>query len=371
MKEKQTYQKKAHQSCDLLERLEKVELHFIITFGRSGSTLLQAMLNRHPNILATLEQQFFLVNYKYFHSKKNWQDSDIKLFVKNIWLRKKDMAYLWKIDESSLIDQLKALRTNNKLNYQNACKLVYMNHQQFNENTKIIIDKNPIYLAHTDKILKIFPKTKIILLLRDYRGFYASITNYHSKPFKSNFAYLTTWKIGAKRLIKQLSKDKTNHLFLKYEDLITQPENKLRAISSYLSVEFSPLMLDYQVNDSFNSKKLITKRDAFQKTIKKNHRNLNKPLIGSNEQKWKSQLSRKEIQTLELILGKQGTVFNYLPSQKISIFQKYLFYISKAPSLIFSYLKSYIFIDLIYLLPFSIHRFIIQKGNQIIEARKE
>jgi len=359
------------QATGLIERLESTQLHFIITFGRSGSTLLQAMLNQHPNILATLEQHFFLVNYRHFHKKRNWTDADIHLFVNNIWLRKKEMAYLWKINKAVLIEQLKTLRISNKLNYKNACKLVYMNHYQFNEDTKIIIDKNPIYLAHTDKILNIFNSAKIILLLRDYRSFYASIKNYESKAFESNFAYLLSWKIGANRLIKQLNKNALDYTLVKYEDLIHQTENNLQKICAFLSLNYNDCMLSYMENDSFNAKEFGEKSAEFQMKIKRNHSNINKPIIKEKAQSWKTHLSEKEISTLEILIGSEGAYWEYHSSKKNSGFQRFWFYASNILKLTVNYVKAYAFVDLIFRLPFSVHRFIVEKGNQIIQNRNK
>lgn len=354
---------------NLLKRLEEVELHFIITFGRSGSTLIQSMFSQHPNILATLEQPFFLVNYRYFHKKINWTDEDIALFVENIWLRKKDMAYMWKIDESLLIQQLKTLRIHNKLTYKNACKLVYMNHYQFDDNIKIIIDKNPIYLAHIDKIIEVFPHNKMILLLRDYRGFYASIKKYQSKAFRSNFAYLLCWKIGANRLIKQLNS--LNYYPIKYESLVNQTEQQIQDLCTFLSIDYTASMLDYQDKNPFNPIELNEQNVAFQENIKHNHGNINKAIMRGNEQKWRTHLSIKEIKTLEILIGEQGSTWDYQPTQIISTSEKIWFYIKNSPLLLINYLKGYLFIDFIYKLPFFIHRFIVQKGNQIIESRKK
>ena len=361
--------KRKSSNNSLLKRLEEVELHFIITFGRSGSTLVQSMFNQHPNILATLEQPFFLVNYRYFHKKTNWKDADILLFVENIWLRKKEMAYLWKIDEQVLIQQLQILRSHGKLTYRNACKLVYMNHYQFNDKTKIIIDKNPIYLAHIDKILEVFPKTKMVLLLRDYRGFYASIKAYQFKAFRSNYAYLLSWKIGASRLIQQF-KTLDFHI-IKYEDLVNQTEKQLQDLCAFLSVDYVSSMLNYQDNNHFNPTELGEQNSAFQEKIKQNHGNIQKAIMKGNEQKWKERLSIKEIKTLEILLGTQGKTWDYQPTQTISTSEKIWFYIKNAPFLLINYLKAYIFIDLIYKFHFSMHRFIVQKGNQLIESRKK
>ncbi len=358
---------KSQDSPNFLKRLEEVKLHFIITFGRSGSTLLQSMLNGHPQVLATLEQQFFLVNYRYFHKKTNWVDKDIALFVENIWLRKKEMAYLWKIDEDLLIRQLKILREHHKLTYRNACKLVYMNHYQFNNDIKMIIDKNPIYLAHVDKIIEVFPEAKMIVLLRDYRGFFASIKAYESKPFQSNYPYILGWKIGANRFIPQL--DQIDFQIVRYDNLLNQTEQEVQKICAFLSIDYDASMLNYRKANLFLSEEL-EKQDAFlQKNIHQNHGNINKAIMKGNEQKWKSRLSIEEIKTLEILLGEEGKTWEYKPSQVISTSEKKWFYLKNAPILLFNYLKVYIFIDYIYRMPFYIHQFIVKRGKQIINSK--
>jgi hypothetical protein len=41
-----------------MQDIDKISLNFILSTGRTGSTLLSSMLNMHPNVISTSEEPF-------------------------------------------------------------------------------------------------------------------------------------------------------------------------------------------------------------------------------------------------------------------------------------------------------------------------
>ncbi len=346
----------------ILERIEQFELVFIATFGRSGSTLLQMMLNQHPQVIATLEQPFILVTYHYFHQKKNWSDRDIKKFIRQIWLRKSAMKYQWGINEDDLEQDLIQLRNSGRLNFRNACKCVYANNMHFNKEIKIIIDKNPIYLAHLDKIISVFQDSKFIILLRDYRAIFYSLSNYKNRTIKSMYTNLISIKKGAIKLLNHLETPSFKHTLLRYEDLVETPSSTLIEICSFLNISFNNRMLHYNKENYFNNALFKKQPQQFQQNIRENHIGILSRINIKSIDKWKESLSKNQIMEIEYHFGEYGERLGYTRlfknenNNKVSNFR-------------FKYkladLKSELFINYIFKLPFWIHNILVHTGNKV------
>lgn len=122
-----------------------------------------------------------------------------------------------------------------------------------------ILDKNRAWGSYYSLLNKINPNPKILFMVRDLRAVFASM----EKKFRLNPDYddglldnaklknitthqrVQTWASGhpigyAMEKLNQSILDKTalNFLFIRYEDLCTQPEQQLKAIYDYLGLEY-------------------------------------------------------------------------------------------------------------------------------------
>ena len=69
-----------------MQNLDKISLNFILSTGRTGSTLLSSMLNMHPNVISTSEEPFAYNLYSKYHSVSNWNDEMIESFCNDFFL---------------------------------------------------------------------------------------------------------------------------------------------------------------------------------------------------------------------------------------------------------------------------------------------
>ena len=188
-----------------LEQLDKVSIHFIIGPGRSGTTLLAMILNQHPNCISTPELKHFIYFYKKY---KNIQIitkellTDLQNYFNVVGATKKNI--LFNIEDNFY---LKDLTIGQKISYAQLTKLIYLgffSSVKDIENFSCIVDKNPFYTFHTEKILDIFPDAKFITVIRDYRAFVLS-NRQSQKPFisvKSVSYYAYAWNFHAKKLVE-------------------------------------------------------------------------------------------------------------------------------------------------------------------------
>lgn len=287
---------------------------FLVAKDRSGTTLLQTMLDSHPNICAPLESRFVLHLKSKYQGKKNWDKSLKAQFINDLFKEQK-IELLWELNKDALNQRLANLPENTT--YGEICKQVYISSKSFHnkETAKLIVDKNPIYAIMIPLLQEIYPDAKFIHLIRDYRGNVSSIRNLYKGA--------GVVKLGMSWIMTNLEIEKSkqlvtnNFITLRYEDLLDNPQSELDRLTRFFNLEFHPDMLTYNerivkaisayVDRSPNEKV----RNVREIGIAKVHKNLSKPIDSSFKEKWKEKLSKKEIETLEQYCGGFAEKYGY------------------------------------------------------------
>src|SRR5690554_6308474 len=81
---------------------------FLVAKDRSGTTLLQTMLDSHPNICAPLESRFVLHLKSRYQHKVHWNDRLKARFTKDLFEEEK-MVLLWELDMDALKQDRKSV----------------------------------------------------------------------------------------------------------------------------------------------------------------------------------------------------------------------------------------------------------------------
>ncbi len=240
---------------------------FLISLPRSGSTMLQKALNNHPQIKTTSEPWMLLpllygdpISNFSINKKCVFNGKSASHAIKHSLLELYDSEILLK---SSLIRVYKDL---------------YNTDQNI---TKYFLDKTPRYYLIIDEIKKYFPHSKIVILLRNPLDILNSIL---STWVKNNHHFLAFYKIdlfqGLDCLIEQINVESKSVYFIRYEQLINNPENEIKALTDFLHIEFNKNMLDL-------SNKTIWKLGD-QKNI-----NIKNSIDNLNKHSWLNYLSTK------------------------------------------------------------------------------
>jgi hypothetical protein len=135
----------------------------------------------------------------------------------------------------------------------------------------IVGEKTPSHVYHLNTLLDWFPDAKIIHILRDPRAVLVSQLNrrrgyvvpqFTEPPLKYlNWVFilletahvLVAWLLSAALHFKYLRVHSHNYYFVKYEDLIANPERVIRGTCGHLGIEFNSDMLNQDVRgSSFN-----------------------------------------------------------------------------------------------------------------------
>ncbi len=292
-----------------------IPIVFILGHGRSGTTLLQTILDSNPNICAPLESRFVVhLKAKYQHLKK-WTPEKKEQFIADV-LAEQKIYLFWEIDIIQLKNRITNLPENS--NYNELCLQVYLSRISLFEKKDItvIVDKNPIYALMIPHLLSVFPDAKFIHIIRDYRASSSSTrTILTQKPIKA-LAY--NWLLSNTEIEKVKSKYPQNFHTLKYEDLLTNTIKEINNVTTFLNVEYNGNMLNYHDTlkqeipnylDRSPNKKIEERRKI---GINKVHKNIAKPIDPSFINKWKTKLTTEQVQLLDNICGEIAKKHGYI-----------------------------------------------------------
>lgn len=274
---------------------------FIFGSGRNGSTLLNVILNQHPDIFLPPEQYFLgksIVKYQ-MYNYLIWRD-----LVKIIYaeLIPETDNHLWQFDPEQIIHRAFHFKIQERTLQKLVNEIYFEYSRQANLNGIIWGDTTPHNSVFINEIYDCFPKAKYIFLLRDGRDVAAAFKKGGKEIFDELAQPINSigqW-IDA---IKQYDylKSKTNVHLVTYEDLVMDTDKTLLAISDFLEIEFQ---IEFQ-----NFHKNVPIVDQYKKAF---HENLYKPINASSIGQWVNILDATE---KELVMSKASPLlrrFNYI-----------------------------------------------------------
>lgn len=160
---------------------------------------------------------------------------------------------------------------------------------------RIIVDSTKAYLRIYNLYQKCASHVKVLCLVRDGRAVSYSHMKRHNIPMEKA---ATLWKntyIRGQRVLSRIPE--VNVLQLKYEGICNSPNKQAQRIARFLSISFHPSMLDIS-NGLGHSIAGNTMKWRAKNAIQLNER-------------WKSELSRDELDRFETIAGNVNRRFGY------------------------------------------------------------
>lgn len=240
---------------------------FLLGAERSGTTLLRLMLDGHPQLAWPCEFDFAL----------DWPAARPREWP--------DLIDYWSaLAESPQARQLRLL-IRAELDFP---QLVRSLLDQLRTRTH----KPTLGVAahgHFERILELWPDARFIYLVRDGRDVARSLVA--SGRAGNVWAAASVWRDaerGWRRLCAELPAER--HIELRYEELVREPQRELSRVCSFLGVAYSPALLDYPARTTHAGP------DA------------NRP------ERWREQLTARELAWLERAIGRELRERAYAPS---------------------------------------------------------
>lgn len=251
----------------------------IVGVGRSGTSLLQSMLNAHPEICFLPETQF-LRNYVVNRAQKTISSKEERaLFVKA--LAEDNNYQRSEIDPEAIVEVGDSYA---------AIYHKFLNLYCDNKGKQLVGDKDPRVIDFIAKLVNLTTAPKLIHIMRDPRAVVASRMkadwSKHWPFFLHIFLYRAQFERGRNKG-KSLFGNDYHELY--YEDLIADPSLQLGLICDFLKVPFAAEMLEFQTS----ARELIDKREYQWK------KETTGPLLSANADKWKTSLSKEQIFMIE------------------------------------------------------------------------
>lgn len=266
---------------------------FIVSSGRSGTTLLRGILNASEQIYIPHESDFLARAYPFYKDQRYFSDEDYVKLVKLFIQASQENG--WGMKEDYLLDYLRNRLPSTFSDINRAIYDAYMDVEGLSDLQWGI--KHPVLIASVDKIFEVFPECKVVHIVRDGRDVCLSYKKVHEKsPTKFGpRGPLTTalyWIDGLRRI----EENKSAQLHeLRYEDVLSQPKQELSELCEFLGIEYSEDLCESYHNSNSNKNLLLAQH---QKTI---HAKVKQGIDADNQNKFLTQMPQVERFVFELV----------------------------------------------------------------------
>ncbi len=259
---------------------------FVGGCGRSGTTLLREMLNRHSRIFCGPETSFFGLPFD-----------------------PANIAVMWGIDLHGLRDEVKQ--------HENLVSFAqwFFDQQAAQAQKARWADKTPNNIRAIGQILTQFPNSKFVHLIRDGRDVVCSLRNHPKEkivngkvlPNKVNrpisectYRWLSDTSAGL------VYRDHPRYMELKYEQLVEDPETSLRELCGFIDEAFEKQMLHASVAgvDELSAGRFV------------NNPNSGEQVHSSRIGRWQTELSSSEMTDFDNIAGELLHMLQYCEHRK-------------------------------------------------------
>ena len=204
---------------------------FIISQPRSGSSLLQQIINSNEKVYSDIENWILL-----------------SLLTKtNTGLSEEGYSTLKKSKNINAFIQSNKLNNN----YYSAVRkfLTELHSQNLNKEYKYILEKTPRYYHIINELYSCFPNSKLIILIRHPLAVLASIINYNFNGKWYNI-FLSDRLHDLITCVENINNyNKTEDAIkVNYEDIVSNPESALKNIFEFLNLTPNEKIAEYNFN---------------------------------------------------------------------------------------------------------------------------
>ncbi len=296
------------------DNIQNTPFFFIIGRPRSGTTLIQTLFEAHPNVAIPPEAPILKQSYYRFNKVVEWEKEQLKQLIDFLFYDEKFRE--WNISKDELLDSL--LNYPDTLTFEVIIKIIYCHYISVfpKDGVQIFGDKNPRYSRNPEKIMEIIPNAKIVHVVRDYRDHILSMKRV--KLLYSNLPLISdVWRESQKRIFALREKYPNSIISFKYENFVKEPEQHLKMICSFLNIDYVPSVLNYA-----NKEKEVKKANEL-KDSDVFFGNLFKPINTDNVEKWKQQMTKRDIARADFYVGKYAELSGYkrqIPRRTVTVF---------------------------------------------------
>lgn len=210
---------------------------FVVGHPRSGTTLVQQLLTAHPAFWSAPETHL----YTYvLDPVERWQNRALRVNeVAGIVQRlgeKPDIQLA-----SATIDRIRTEAARGQLGAAQLLNLIMQAHRPQDSTATRWLEKTPRHVYHLATILRFFPDSRVIHVLRDPRGVASSPVRFSELPPGLERSGMAIERGESWNRIVDLTDamaDEQRLITVRYEDIIDDQEAALRRMTTHIGVEF-------------------------------------------------------------------------------------------------------------------------------------
>jgi hypothetical protein len=212
---------------------------FIIGCPRSGTTLLRAMLDSHPDLAVPPEAYFLVQTLRNESRYATASGVDRAAVVRDVAANVSWPS--WQVPDAAL----DAIAADESLTTVPATLRAIYDHYAASLGKRRAIDKTPRHTEHVALLARTYPGSRFVHLVRDGRDVVPSLQSmpYFPPRFADAALYWRDRALSGREARTLVGA--ARHHELRYEDLVTDPERHLEILCGFLDVAFAPEMLDY------------------------------------------------------------------------------------------------------------------------------
>lgn len=253
---------------------------FIGGCSRSGTTLLGAMIGGHTNCICSPESHFKIDVLRALARETIPPTPAAMLaLTKRHWRFK-----IWELE----LEAPTTFDTQTETPYADLLGWIVTQyaHQQNKPDAHIWVDHTPENLGYASSLMQLYPHAKMIHIVRDGRAVAASIMPLDWGPNSIIKAARWWMRLTSFGLAAETTFGPECVMRVKYEDIVLEPEATMRAICTFLNIDFQPEMLQAT---GFNPPSYTTKQHK---------------LVGSRPNpsvvtRWEQKLTHRQVEIFE------------------------------------------------------------------------
>lgn len=274
-------------------------MHHVFLSGnqRSGKTLLQLILASHPEI--SISPGTNVIAKVLYHMPRDRPLSEANLRLVRQVLQKDRKFKAWKVDHRAYQARLAGYREVTTARFVEDLMAFFRDQTQ--PSARYVGNKKGCYCKDGDLVKRVFPRAKLVFMLRDARGAVSSMLE--TQPLHDLRSASLSWTLKARR-IRELREALPDDVFVcRYEALVTEPERVVRALCEFLGIEYAPEMLErYRGNDAIRARTDTTHHETYEAITDR--------MIAE----WQSKLTRDQVRAIEGLVGGELERSGYQPS---------------------------------------------------------
>lgn len=291
---------------------------FIFSTERSGTNLLRAILSSHSNIASPPPSGIINTitknRYRYFNSIVGNRIHDLISDTLKL-IEAHPSNWNMAIKEEDILARMKTM------SYWEMYRSINEIYGEQNS-AEFWLSKEPNLFDWGYELLAHMPNSKFIYLVRDGRDVAASMLR---KKLHEKHVYFVArrWRNDQVKCLQYMSDPifSKNIIVIHYEDLIENSGSVINSLSNFIGIKFEESMLEFYKNQDIKDH---SKRSIYWK-------NLSKPIIADNKNKYRQYLSKYQISIFESvardILCMLGYRLENIHRKPISSFEIILFHV--------------------------------------------